>query len=72
METRWGALASGVLEGGWLIALAAVPVSLNSQSMRAFDGDKAVLLRSIAPVMLPFLVVWLLEARKRAPLPRAR
>lgn len=65
METRRRAIAERVLESGWLVALAAVPVFFNRQSVRIFDADKVALLRSIALVMLPFLVAWLLEARRQ-------
>jgi tetratricopeptide (TPR) repeat protein len=65
METRWKAIAGGMLESGWLVALATIPVYFNVQSVRVTDGEKATLLRTVALVMLPFLVVWLLEVRAR-------
>ena len=63
METKCKAIAEGVLESSWLVALAIIPLFFNSQSARVFEGDKAALLRTLALLVVPFFAVWLYEVR---------
>jgi tetratricopeptide (TPR) repeat protein len=40
-----------LIESGWLLALAAIPVFFNAYSLRAFEPDKAAVLRTLAILM---------------------
>jgi tetratricopeptide (TPR) repeat protein len=44
-------IADGIVEAGWLVALAVVPVFFNIQSGRPFEPDKTALLRLLALLM---------------------
>ena len=41
-----------LIEAGWLAALASIPVFFNAYTFRAFEPDKAAVLRAIALVMI--------------------
>jgi tetratricopeptide (TPR) repeat protein/O-antigen ligase len=59
------AFAAHVAESGWLVALAIVPSFLNLYSVRTFEEEKALLLRSLAIFTSAALVTWMAIARQR-------
>jgi Tfp pilus assembly protein PilF len=66
-------IADGIVEAGWLLALALLPVFFNIQSGRPFEPDKTALLRLLAAVMAAAGVARAIEDRlagtpKAAPL----
>ena len=50
--TRVELLAEGVIEAGWLVALAVVPLFNNIYSRRQYEPDKIAIFRSIVVVMV--------------------
>ncbi len=61
-------LCDGIIEAGWLVAVAATPLFFNPYSRRGFEADKLLLLRSVAGVMAAaWLIGWI--ERRRAPRP---
>ena len=61
MRTKLSALAANLVEFGWLAGLVVVPVFFNPHTARIFEEDKALLLRSIALLVLVGLIVCLVE-----------
>jgi tetratricopeptide (TPR) repeat protein len=51
-STRVEGLCEGIIEAGWLLALAVVPLFFNPYSERSYEPDKVAVLRSIVLVML--------------------
>ena len=67
--TRLGVFCGRLVEAGWLVAVAAIPMYFNIYSSRVFEPDKITLLRSLVAVMaLAQLVQWL-ENRPGRPSP---
>lgn len=64
--THLGSVAANVAESGWLVALVVVPLLFNLQSERIFEGDKILLMRSIALLVFAALLVWLGERGREA------
>jgi len=66
-QTRVSLWCERVIEGGWLLILALIPIYFNLLSARHFEPDKSTTLRSIVLVMLAaWLVRWLEEVSQRA------
>ena len=59
-------IADGIVEAGWLLALALVPVFFNIQSGRPFEPDKTALLRLLAVLMAAAGLVRVVEERQAA------
>jgi tetratricopeptide (TPR) repeat protein len=58
--TKLGLFCERLLEAGWLVAVATVPMYFNIYSSRVFEPDKITMLRSLVVVMaLAQLVKWL-------------
>ncbi|MFQ5745382.1 MAG: O-antigen ligase family protein, partial [Acidobacteriota bacterium] len=53
-------LCEGLIEAGWLVALIVIPLHFNVYSNTSFEPDKAVMLRSLALLMLGAWAVKLL------------
>ena len=51
MRTKISGICDAVLEAGWLLALAIIPLFFNVYSSRVFEPDKLAILRSIATLM---------------------
>jgi tetratricopeptide (TPR) repeat protein len=51
LKTRCSAICNGILESGWLLALAVIPLFVNIFARNSFETSKAALLRSIVLVM---------------------
>jgi hypothetical protein len=70
--SRVEALAEGIIEAGWLLALGLVPLLFNIYSSRNYEPDKVALLRSLVVVMV---AAWLWKVvcggRLSRPLPPA-
>src|SRR5713101_1407374 len=65
-HSQLSAVVARLIEGGWLAALVIVPTFFDPHTVRTFDADKILLLRSIALVMFLGLVVWIVEAGRAA------
>lgn len=66
-------IADGIVEAGWLLALALVPVFFNIHSGRPFEPDKTAILRLLATVMAAAGIARVVEERlaaKSKPAPR--
>ena len=63
MPTKVSAFCNKIIEAGWLLALAVVPLFFNIYSNRVFEPDKLGLLRSIATLMA---VAWLIKWAEQA------
>ncbi len=60
MNARGSAICDRVVEAGWLTAVLIIPLHLNPYTLRTFEADKTVLLRSIGLIMLlAWLIAWL-------------
>ena len=59
MRTRLSIFCDKVIEAGWLVAIAIVPLFFNIYSQRVFEPDKISLLRSLVLVMA---AAWLVRA----------
>jgi tetratricopeptide (TPR) repeat protein len=59
-------IADGIVEAGWLLALALVPVFFNIQSSRPFEPDKTALLRLLATLMAAAGLARIVEERLAA------
>jgi tetratricopeptide (TPR) repeat protein len=60
------AVAACLIEGSWLAAVVIVPTFFDPHTVRMFDADKILLLRSIALVIFLGLVVWISEGGRDA------
>ncbi|MFQ6014047.1 MAG: tetratricopeptide repeat protein [Anaerolineae bacterium] len=58
MQTKLSLFCETIIEAGWLLALAVVPLFFNVYSNRVFEPDKLTLLRSIALIMA---LAWLIK-----------
>jgi len=61
MKSSLQHLAEKLLESGWLIALIVVPTFFNLQTLRIFEEEKALLLRSLAVFLCLVAAILLLE-----------
>lgn len=66
MRTKLSVCAASLAESAWLTALALVPVFFNPRSVRIFDEDKALLLRSLALLIAAAVIVWIIETGRPA------
>lgn len=66
MRTKLSVYAASLAESAWLTSLAVVPVFFNPHSVRIFDEDKALLLRSLALLIAAALVIWTIETGRAA------
>ncbi len=66
MTTRLSIYCDKLLEAGWLAALVVAPLYFNVYSSRVFEPDKAMLIRSLALVMVGAWLVKQLEMSWRA------
>ncbi|MBM3127544.1 MAG: tetratricopeptide repeat protein [Chloroflexi bacterium] len=66
MTTRLSVYCDKLLEAGWLAALVVAPLFFNIYSSRVFEPDKAMLIRSLALVMIGAWIVKHLELAWRA------
>lgn len=60
-ETTLGIWCERIIEAGWLIALALIPIYFNLLSARHFEPDKATTLRAIVVIMAAAALVRALE-----------
>ena len=62
-STKLSRFCEGLMEAGWLAALALAPLFFNSYSSRTFEPDKIALVRSIALIIAVAWMVKLIEER---------
>lgn len=63
METRLGRFCDRLIEAGWLLTIAVVPIFFNVRTSRVFEPDKSAILRGIAFAMA---AAWLVKVLERA------
>ena len=61
METRLGRFCDRLIEAGWLLAIAVIPIFFDVRTSRVFEPDKSALLRGIAFAMAAAWLVMVLE-----------
>lgn len=65
MPTRLSLFCTRIIESCWLVAVLLVPIYFNPYSLRIFDPDKVILLRSIVLIMGLAWLVKTLERRSK-------
>src|SRR4030095_6690779 len=66
MRTKLSVCAASLAESAWLTALAVLPGYFNPHSVRIFDEDKALALRSFALLIAAATVAWTIETGRAA------
>ncbi len=61
MRTKLGIFSDRILEAGWLLAVALIPLFFNAYSFRTFEPDKLSILRSLALIMACAWIIKLSE-----------
>jgi len=72
MKSSLQCFAEKLLESGWLIALSIVPIFFNLQTLRIFEEEKALVLRSLAVFLCLVAAILLLEQRMKSLLHQLR
>jgi len=72
MKSSLQYFAEKLLESGWLIALIITPIFFNLQTLRIFEEEKALVLRSLAVFLCLVAAILLLEQRMKSLLHQLR